>query len=143
MADSTELRATLKKTATDYIDCCNKFTVDAVLSLRTDTCKHTHLPSSLGVPTYNKAEYGAFYGQFAGMMNGGSVRISDDKEMVVDVESRKVVMHTRIKTNTPVGVYENEYMWILTMTEDGKMIEDIVEFCDSAKAVELMKKVQR
>ena len=75
-------------------------------------------------------------------MNDSSIRIADDKEMVVDVESRKVVMHTKAKANTPVGEYENEYMWILTMTEDGKMIEDIVEFCDSTKAVELMKKLQ-
>ena len=137
-----ELRATLKKTATDYIDCCNKFTVDAVLSLRTDTCKHTHLPSSLGIPTYTKPEYGAFYGQFAGAMNDGNIRIVNDKEIVVDVESRKVVMHTKMKCNTPLGEYENEYMWILTMTGDGKLIEDIVEFCDSAKAVELMKRQQ-
>ncbi|KAH8646862.1 hypothetical protein BX600DRAFT_443832 [Xylariales sp. PMI_506] len=142
MADSKELRATLTKTATDFIDCCNKFTVEDVLSLRTDTCKHTHLPSSLGIPTYSKAEYGAFYGQYAGMMKDCSCGIVDDKQMVVDVETRKVVMHVKVKGSTPLGEYENEYMWILTMTEDGKMIEDIVEFCDSAKALELLKKQQ-
>ncbi|VUC32604.1 unnamed protein product [Clonostachys rosea] len=137
-----ELRATLQKTATNFIDCCNEHTVDAILSLRTDTCKHTHLPSSLGIGTYNKAEYGAFYGRFADMMKDCSCRIADDKEMVVDVESRKVVMHVKNKGSTPLGEYENEYMWILTMTEDGKMIQEIVEFCDSAKAIELMKKQQ-
>lgn len=142
MADSKELRATLKSTATSFIDCCNKFTVDAVLSLRTDTCKHTHLPSSLGIPTYNKTEYGAFYGRYTDMMKDCNCRIVDDKQMVVDVESRKVVMHVAIKGNTPLGEYENEYMFTLTMTGDGKMIEDIVEFCDSAKAVELMKRQQ-
>src|SRR5262245_13544568 len=142
MAASKELRATLKQTATDFIDCCAKFTVDAVLSLRTDTCKHTHLPSSLGIPAYKKAEYGAFFRQFIGVMSDCSCRIVDDKKMVVDVESRKVVMHSKTKGITSVGEYENEYMWILTMTEDGKMIEDIVEFCDSAKAVELGKKLQ-
>jgi hypothetical protein len=140
MADSKEMRATLTKTVNDFIDCCNKFTVDAILSLRTATCKHTHLPSSLGIPTYSKAEYGAFYGQFVGMMKDCRCWIVDDKEMVVDVEARKVVMHMKTKGTTPLGVYENEYMWILTMTEDGKMIDDIIEFCDSAKAVELMNK---
>ncbi|KAI0096998.1 hypothetical protein GGR51DRAFT_541937 [Nemania sp. FL0031] len=142
MADSSALRATLKKTATDFIDCCNKQTLDAVLSLRTDTCKHTHLPSSLGIPSYNKTEYGAFYGQYIGLMSDCTCRIVDEKEMVVDVESRKVVMYTKVNGNTPLGEYENEYMWILTMTGDGKMIEDIVEFCDSAKAVELVQKQQ-
>jgi ketosteroid isomerase-like protein len=142
MADSTELRATLKKTAHDFIDCCNKGTVDAVLSLRTDTCKHTHLPSSLGIPTYSRAEYGAFFGQYADMMKDCTCWIADDVEMVVDVESRKVVMHVRTKGNTPLGEYENEYMWVFTMAGDGKMIEDIVEFCDSAKALELLKKQQ-
>lgn len=75
-------------------------------------------------------------------MSDCSCRIVDEKEMVVDIESRKVVMYTKAKANTGLGAYENEYMWILTMTEDGKMIEDIVEFCDSAKAVELVKKQQ-
>lgn len=142
MADSKELRATLKQTATSFIDCCNKCSVDAVLSLRTDTCKHAHLPSSLGIPTLNRTEYGAFYGQFTDMMKDCSCRIADDKEMVVDVVSRKVVMHVKNKGSTPLGEYENEYMFILTMTGDGKMIEDIVEFCDSAKALELKKKHQ-
>lgn len=76
------------------------------------------------------------------MMKDCTCWIVDDKEMVVDVESRKVVMHAKNKGNTPLGEYENEYMWILTMTGDGKMIEEIVEFCDSAKAIELMKKHQ-
>lgn len=75
-------------------------------------------------------------------MSDCSCRIVDEKETVVDVESRKVVMYTKVKGNTALGEYENEYMWILTMTGDGKMIEDIVEFCDSAKAVELGKKQQ-
>ncbi|CAG9947783.1 unnamed protein product [Clonostachys rosea f. rosea IK726] len=142
MADFKELRATLQRTATTFIDCCNKHTVDAILSLRADNCKHTHLPSSLDIGTYNNAEYGAFYGRFANMMKDCTCWIVDDKEMVVDVESRKVVMHAKNKGNTPLGEYENEYMWILTMTGDGKMIEEIVEFCDSAKAIELMKKHQ-
>ena len=142
MSDSKELRAILTQTATCFVDCCNKHTVDSVLSLRTDTCKHTHLPSSLGIPTYDKAEYGEFYGRYTDMMKDCHCWIVDDKEMVVDVESRKVVMRVKTKGNTPLGEYENEYMWILTMTEDGEMIEDIVEFCDSAKAIELMKKQQ-
>ncbi|CAH0034169.1 unnamed protein product [Clonostachys rhizophaga] len=142
MADFKELRATLQRTAINFIDRCNEHTVDAVLSIRTDTCKHTHLPSSLGIGTYTNVEYGAFYGRFADMMKDCTCWIVDDKEMVVDVESRKVVMHVKNKGSTPLGEYENEYMFILTMTGDGKKIEEIIEFCDSAKAIELMKKHQ-
>jgi hypothetical protein len=38
-------------------------------------------------------------------MSDCSCRIVDEKDMVVDVESRKVVMHAKTKGNTPLGEY--------------------------------------
>jgi hypothetical protein len=144
MADSTtQLRATLKKTAADFIANCNKHTVEAVLSQRTETCKHVQLPSSLGIPTYEKKGYGAFYAQFADMMGGCEASIVGGEEaMIVDIEKRKVVMHVTVKGDTPLGFYENEYFFILAMDETGEMIEDVVEFCDSALANKLMERAK-
>lgn len=75
-------------------------------------------------------------------MKDCNCRIIDNKEMVMDIESKKVVMRGKPKGNTPLGKYENEYMRILPMTGDDKIIEDIIEFCGSAKAIELLKKQQ-
>lgn len=140
MTDPKEIRATLLKTAADFIQCYNKWTIEAVLSLRTDTCKQTVRPASLGVPTFAKADYGTFVGPFMALLSDCKFEIVDDNETVVDVEKRKVVIHVQASASSPVGEYKNEYQWTLTMTEDGKMIEDILEFTDSATAVDFFRK---
>ena len=139
MADSKEMRATLLQTATALIDCYNQWTIEAILSLRTDTCKHTVLPATLGVPPYIKADYGPFFSPFMDILSDVSFKIINGKETVVDVEMRKVVIHVKGSATSPYGQYRNEYIFTLTMTEDGKMIEDIVEFADSATALEFFK----
>lgn len=73
------------------------------------------------------------------LLSDCSFEVVDD-ETVVDVEKRKVVLHVKTSANSPVGEYKNEYLWTLTMSEDGKLIEDIVEFADSASAVEFFRK---
>ena len=70
------------------------------------------------------------------LLSDCSFQIVDDKETVVDVEMRKVVIHVKSSANSTVGNYKNEYLWTLTMSEDGKMIENIVEFTDLAYAIE-------
>ena len=139
MATSTEFRSTLIQTAKAFVKCYNVWTVEAVLSLRTENCKHTVLPASLNVPTYVKAEYGPFFAPFMALLTDVSLKIVDEEKLVVDTEKRKVVLHVKSAGKSAVGDYGNEYNWTLTMTEDGKMIEDIVEFVDSATAVEFFR----
>ena len=74
------------------------------------------------------------------LLSDYSFQVVDDKETVVDIEMRKVVIHVKSSANSTVGKYENEYLWTLTMSEDGKMIENIVEFTDSAYAIEFFRK---
>jgi len=97
-------------------------------------------PASLGIPPYTKEDYGPFFGPFMALLSDCSFQVVDDKETVVDVEMRKVVIHVKSSANSTVGKYENEYLWTLTMSEDGKMIENIVEFTDSAYAIEFFRK---
>ena len=53
-------------------------------------------------------------------------------DTVVDEVARKVVMRASSTAETDVGPYANEYMIVLRMTEDGRLVERFDEFNDSA-----------
>ena len=50
-------------------------------------------------------------------------------------EARRAVVRSTLCANTPVGPYNNEYVWIFTFSESGEEIVSITEFMDT-KAVE-------
>ena len=51
---------------------------------------------------------------------------------MVDVEARKVIMHLESRADTKIGVYENEYILMVEMTEEGDRVQEVWEFVDSA-----------
>jgi ketosteroid isomerase-like protein len=61
-----------------------------------------------------------------------SLHAIDHKETVADVELRKVVLHLRDRASTAEGDFDNEYIFTLFITEDGRLLDEIVECIDSA-----------
>lgn len=61
----------------------------------------------------------------------------DMHEYTVDVTRRKTVCWSSLSATTPIGPYQNEYVWFLTFNESGMEITAITEFIDSKKAEEL------
>ncbi|KAH7006854.1 hypothetical protein EDB80DRAFT_880378 [Ilyonectria destructans] len=57
--------------------------------------------------------------------------IKDESNIVVDTTARKVSFHTKSHSNTAAGEYKNEYAFTLSMTKDGKKLEEVIEFIDS------------
>jgi ketosteroid isomerase-like protein len=57
--------------------------------------------------------------------------VEDDKDTIVDVEARKVVLHLRSSAKTTAGPYKNQYIFILTISEDGEKVDGVMEFLDS------------
>ncbi|KAG9229450.1 hypothetical protein BJ875DRAFT_474800 [Amylocarpus encephaloides] len=55
----------------------------------------------------------------------------EDTEAIVDVEARKVVLQARSRADTPVGEYTNDYIFILTLGEDGKIVDEYWEWLGS------------
>lgn len=47
-----------------------------------------------------------------------------------------------MKAQSPVGSYENDYVWFLNFDEEGKKIVKIVEFVDGLAAKELLGKLK-
>jgi ketosteroid isomerase-like protein len=129
---SSTIRADLLHTAQAFIESYNTWTVDALLSVRSPLCIHYTLPADEErFPPRTNTEYGAFVQAILPMFRDFRLRVVDEDEVVVDVEKRKVVFHAKSSADTDVGEYANEYVFTLTMTEDGRLVEKVVEFFDS------------
>jgi hypothetical protein len=57
--------------------------------------------------------------------------VVDASPFVVDVEARKVMMHLTSTAESDIGPYTNEYIFWVTISEDGEKVDEIVEFLDS------------
>lgn len=134
-------RARLLKTAHDHIAEFNKWTEESVLAYRTPTSTHQYRPASLGLapPLHHK--------DLTAVLNNMRTKVPEFKftiihdETMVDVEQRKVLLSLKCRAPTAIGVYQNEYFWILRMTEDGAEIEESLEFMDSDYANSFMAKL--
>ena len=65
------------------------------------------------------------------MIRNIQLSLIDGEEMTVDEVARKVLLPLKSIGETDVGPYNNEYMIVLKMTEDGSEIREIFEFLDS------------
>jgi len=62
---------------------------------------------------------------------------------VHDPESHTSVLHLRDTAQSPIGPYANEYMFVLSFSQDGGKIVKIEEFLDSANCNEFFGKIER
>ena len=69
------------------------------------------------------------------------LRVIDERETAVDTEARKVVLHLTSSADMDVGVYENEYYFVLRMSESGELVEDVVEWMDSKYTAEFVERL--
>ena len=63
-------------------------------------------------------------------------------DTIVDEPARKVAMHASSSANTEVGPYANEYVLMMRMTEDGRLVERFDEFVDSRVSTEFMPRLR-
>lgn len=63
-------------------------------------------------------------------------------DTIVDETARKVVMHASSTASTTLGPYNNEYTLILHMTDDGRKVEQMYEYVDSAYTADYMARLR-
>ncbi|KAJ9634993.1 uncharacterized protein PV06_08644 [Exophiala oligosperma] len=126
------LRDQILKTAQGYLDGLNDPGPDAagVIALRTPDCTQRILPQNLQQPVHTNESYQAFMGAGSKLMVKPP-KFAFDSEPLVDEHARKVVLHMLGKGESPSGPYNNEYFIILSTTDDGTKIKEVVEFLDS------------
>ncbi|KAI2619260.1 hypothetical protein GGR54DRAFT_136297 [Hypoxylon sp. NC1633] len=135
------IRDQMLETTKQFLDGYTDMTGESVTRIRSPTCTHRLLPATLkSAPTRN-AEYGALVDLLRPVMPGFRMQLVDGTQPMIDEVARKVVLHATSRSETTVGLYENEYVWILTLSEDAKSVDDVVEFADSLYTSEWMQKL--
>lgn len=124
-------RETLLQTANRFLELVNSGDIDGQLSLRSSSCVHQTLPFSLGIADSNNEQFASFFRRIQPNFHNVKVCLADGEEPIIDEISRKVVLHLKNSADTNRGKYENEYMFVLTTTEDGTLLEHVMEFVDS------------
>jgi hypothetical protein len=62
-------------------------------------------------------------------------------DTVIDEVSKKVGLGVEARTTADAGEYENEYIIMFRMTEDGKQVADQYDFINNQRMIEWMAKL--
>ncbi|EHK19629.1 uncharacterized protein TRIVIDRAFT_46506 [Trichoderma virens Gv29-8] len=134
-------RSQLINTANTLISAYNKWTVPEVLAIQSPTCMHRILPGNQ--PARSRAEFGEFLGRIIPIIRNFRLKNVDTTPWIVDVEERRVTMHLTSTAETDIGTYENEYIFMITISEDGEKVDDIAEYLDSLYSAEFVGRLAR
>ncbi|CEL11263.1 ausJ [Aspergillus calidoustus] len=133
----TTTRHRLLATASRFVTTLESLDVDAMLAVRSPTClHHMCLPSFRNYSITNDQTREAFP-QWKATITKYQFGILDDSQTLVDEQARKVMIRAKTAAETTVGDYNNEYVFILRMTEDCDTVDEIWEFYDSLRLRDL------
>ncbi|KAI1459798.1 hypothetical protein F4805DRAFT_420303 [Annulohypoxylon moriforme] len=124
-------REQLLKITNLFLDSFNEFTPQSVVKYRSSNCRWRILPERLEQPPQNNTEYANMIGSLQDLTPSFRVYIVEGFEPAVDVVTRQVTLHVKSHSDTKVGLYQNEYVWVITFNEEGTEIVDVLEFVDS------------
>ncbi|XP_014553258.1 hypothetical protein COCVIDRAFT_54746, partial [Bipolaris victoriae FI3] len=110
--------------------------LQAIMAIRSPIRIHYTLPATLEVPPRSNTDYLTFMGPMLSAFRAVHFSIISNDESVVDVETRRAVWHCSSRADTDAGEYMNDYVFTLTMSENEKKIDKIVEFVDAAYTTE-------
>lgn len=125
------IRDQLLKTATAYLDAHTNRDVEALRGLYSTSCKHENYPKPIQpiFPNVGHEEYFVAAADIIKMWE--SFDIHQFADPVVDEEARKVVVFVEGTGKADVGTYVNEYIVVLKMDNEGKLVEERLQFFDS------------
>ncbi|KUJ06926.1 uncharacterized protein LY89DRAFT_692018 [Mollisia scopiformis] len=135
---SLSIRDQLRQTARAYLDAHNNKDLDNIRALCDETCVHRNGPPTVKSPDRNNEEYIAFNAEVFKMLYTYLATIISE---VVDEVTKTVALGLEAKATADAGVYENEYIITLKMTENGKKVVDQYDFIDSQRMIEWMNKM--
>ncbi|KAI6085048.1 hypothetical protein F4821DRAFT_163242 [Hypoxylon rubiginosum] len=140
---SPPTRDQLLKTANVFLQGFNDFTPEAVTRLGSPNCTYRMGPMCLNQATKGNDEIKTFVKALQTITPTFELKLVEGEEMMVDVEARKVAMHLRSYSPTVAGLYQNEYIFIIKLSEDGTMVDDVLEFTDSLHSADMLPKMAK
>jgi hypothetical protein len=136
MASYDQLHTTARAWYTAY----NTGDLDAITILSTTDCIFRGGPSSVAPPIRNLDEYIIHvHGVIDSLSEPWQTGLID---LIVDERERKAVMFGWTKATAEAGKYENEWVILIRMTEDGRRVREQFEFIGSFEMVSWMENVR-
>ena len=125
-------RDQLMKTALAVVDAHNSLDVDTMGAICSPSFRQRTAPRPVKAPDRNKQEYLEFLKTVLPTFHSFRMRLTEGLSPVIDEVARKVVLYVNANAEADAGSYANEYILTLTMNEDGTLLEDEVDWIDSA-----------
>ncbi|RAO73269.1 uncharacterized protein BHQ10_009281 [Talaromyces amestolkiae] len=136
----TPIRDQLYATALKFLQAQSCLEADRMTALRTPTCRSTGMaPSRTTSKTCDQLK--PLLEDYKRVFKDAKYSLLEENDMVIDEWAKKVTMRVRGQFETCVGPWANDFVFILTMTEDGKLLADIKSFPDTAALEELETRV--
>ncbi|KAI5861992.1 hypothetical protein GGS23DRAFT_598008 [Durotheca rogersii] len=134
-------RERLLQTAGAFIDSVNEWTPESVVRHFSPNFTFRTAPAKVKMVPQSQAECVAFVGLIGRITRTFQLQLVSGEDPLVDEVSRKVVMHLKSHSETTVGLYQNEYIWVVTLSPDGSEVDDVLNFADSQYANEWVPKM--
>lgn len=136
------MRDQLFATAMKFLEVQSAWDYNEMASIRTPTCCGTLMAPSRKIYRPSDKLEGAM-DEVKKVFKSFTFRLIEEDDMVIDEVARKVVMRVGGQAETTVGPYSNEWVFILTMTEDGKLVSDVKNMLDTVILAELESRIQQ
>lgn len=129
-------------TAKTLFDALNKWNIEEIMALRTPDCVHRLLPSSLDQPPLDNDAFRQFVEHVMLGIPKGFNFVTDEKAPLVDESAGKVVVFAKSRAETVAGLYANEYIFVVTMDENGTKVAGVDEFADATIVKDFLPKFE-
>ncbi|ORY09222.1 hypothetical protein BCR34DRAFT_375983 [Clohesyomyces aquaticus] len=128
-----------RQTADALVEAFNAMDNEAIISFRAPDCVRQILPLSLKFPPQTNAAYRANLESMRSIFSSFRIVVND---VIEDLPNRKIVMYITAEGQTPIGEYQNEYVWKMTFDEEGKKVVEWSEFVDVGMARDFAPKLK-
>ncbi|KAL5332212.1 hypothetical protein BJX70DRAFT_384817 [Aspergillus crustosus] len=138
----TIAREKLLATAASFTDTFGSWDVDIMLSVRAPECRYHMCCPSFKKTSLSNDQTRDTFPQWKGVFKRYKLEIITESQTLVDEAARKVAFRARGSGESIVGLYENEYFFILRMTEDCSQVAEAWEFYDTIRLQDLQQRLQ-
>lgn len=135
-------RERLLETTFKFVSTFGSFDIEQILNIRTPTCLYHQSCPSFNKNVVTNEETRANFPQFIATFKRFDFSILEPDHTLVDEAARRVMIRAKASADTIVGAYENEYIFILKMTDDCSLIEEIYEFYDTIRLKDLQQRLE-
>jgi hypothetical protein len=128
-----------RQTADALITAFNAQDTNTIISLRTTDCMRHFLPSSLNITPQDNTRYLSELNALNQIFTSFKLTVND---VIEDLEQRKIAMFVSAFGETPVGDYNNEYVWRMKFDEAGEKIAEWTEYVDAGMVKDFFPKLK-